>query len=129
MIVKKREIPLIILKLQALLERIRPGQIKVPEIKNDLSKRLAGYKGEKAVDYQLSFLPEDNFYILNDIRLKESGRYFQMDSLLLNRYYLIKLEIKNIAGTIYFDSNSSANKGVGRKGNGISRPYCSIPST
>ncbi|MCM3411650.1 nuclease-related domain-containing protein [Metabacillus litoralis] len=105
MIVKKREIPLIILKLQALLERIRPGHIKVPEIKNDLSKRLAGYKGEKAVDYQLSFLPEDNFYILNDIRLNESDRFFQMDSLLLNKYYMIKLEIKNIAGTIYFDSN------------------------
>ncbi|MGM0875176.1 MAG: nuclease-related domain-containing protein [Bacillota bacterium] len=104
MIIKKREIPLIILKLQVLLSRLPTSHLKFPQIKDSHSKRLAGYKGEKSIDYQLTHLPEKDFFIFNDLRLEETNRYFQIDSLILTRCYIIQLEIKNIAGTLYFDS-------------------------
>jgi hypothetical protein len=105
MIIKKREIPLIILKLQVLLSRLPTSHLKFPEIKSSHSKRLAGYKGEKSIDYQLTHLPEEDFFIFNDLRLQETNHYFQIDSLILTRCYILQLEIKNIAGTLYFDSN------------------------
>lgn len=104
MIVKKREIPRRILQLQALLGRLPVGHPKFNEFKEQLSKRLAGYKGEKAIDYQLSGVLEKELFIFNDLRLKDSEKYFQIDSLILARSYIILLEIKNIKGTIYLDS-------------------------
>ncbi|OAS82995.1 MULTISPECIES: nuclease-related domain-containing protein [Metabacillus] len=103
MISKIRTIPLSILKLQALLRRLPPTHPKFLLIKENLSKRLAGYKGEKAIDYPLSFLPEKDYYILHDLRLHDSTHYFQLDTLLICPNFIILLEVKNIAGTIYFD--------------------------
>lgn len=104
MIEKKREVPRRILQLQALLARLPADHEKIPEIKEQLAKRLAGYKGEKAIDYQLSDLLEKEIFILNDLRLKDSEKYFQIDSLILTRSSIILLEVKNIKGTIYFDT-------------------------
>jgi hypothetical protein len=103
MISKMRTIPLSILKLQALLRRLPPTHPKFLLIKDNLSKRLAGYKGEMAIDYPLSFLPEKDYYILHDLRLHDSTHYFQIDTLLICTNLIIILEVKNIAGTIYFD--------------------------
>ena len=105
MIVKKREVPRRILQLQALLRRLPVGHPKISEIREQLSKRLAGYKGEKAVDYQLEGVLEKEVYILNDLRLKDSEKYFQIDTLIMSDSYIILLEVKNIKGTIYFDTN------------------------
>lgn len=105
MIVKKREVPIRILQLQALLARLQADHPKIPEIKEQLSKRIAGYKGEKAVDYQLNGILEKEVFILNDLRLKDSMKFFQIDSLILSDSYIILLEIKNIKGTIYFDTH------------------------
>lgn len=105
MIIKKREVPHRILQLQALVRRLPAGHPKIQGIKEQLSKRLAGYKGEKAVDYQLNGVLEKEVFILNDLRLKDSEKYFQIDSIIVSESYIILLEIKNIKGTIYFDSN------------------------
>ena len=103
MIIKKREIPLSILKLQALLRRLPKTHPKVPLLQENLAKRQSGYNGEKALDYPLSFLSEKDYYILHDLRLKDSGHYFQMDTLILNSNFLVIVEVKNISGTVYFD--------------------------
>jgi Nuclease-related domain len=103
MIVKAKQIPLFLLKLQALSPRIRPHHIKHPFIKEDLARYLAGYKGEKAIEYYLSFLPDDEYYILHDIRLFDGQHYFQIDALILTKRLLCILEIKYMAGIIEFD--------------------------
>lgn len=54
MIIKKREIPIIILQLEALYERLPSEHVKRASIKESLLKRRAGYKGERAVDYILN---------------------------------------------------------------------------
>ncbi|MGM7721478.1 nuclease-related domain-containing protein [Metabacillus sp. Hm71] len=103
MIIKKRAIPLSVQKMQALLRRIPPNHPKHLIIKENLSKRLSGYKGETYLDYPLSFLSEKDTYILHDLRLKDSANYFQLDSLIITPNYMLILEVKHIVGTIYFD--------------------------
>ncbi|MBO1513918.1 nuclease-related domain-containing protein [Metabacillus bambusae] len=103
MILKHREYPLTIEKLEALLLRLPLKHPKIPIINDDLKKRMAGYKGEEAIDYYLSFLEEKDYYIFHDIRLKGKNHYFQIDTLILTRKFAIIIEVKNISGTIYFD--------------------------
>ncbi|WP_157800185.1 nuclease-related domain-containing protein [Sporolactobacillus pectinivorans] len=75
--------------------------------KDKLGKQLKRYlvscKGEAAVAYQLGFLPEKEFLILHNLRLRNSLHHFQMDCLLLNTYFFLIVEVKNIAGTLHFD--------------------------
>lgn len=103
MILKKRTTPRSILKHQALFPRLPPAHPKISIIQENLSKMLSGYKGEKSIDYPLSFLSEKEYYILHDLRIKDSNHYFQIDSLLMTERFFIILEVKNIAGTLYFD--------------------------
>ncbi|WP_332692045.1 nuclease-related domain-containing protein [Halalkalibacter lacteus] len=103
MIIKKREIPLHIKKLQALLRRTPPNHPKIPAIKETLAKRLAGYRGENSIDYPLSFLPEHRYFIIHDLRLLHNIYYFQIDSLVISQNFILLLEVKNIAGTLFFD--------------------------
>lgn len=103
MIVKERKIPLFIQKLEALLRRIPHDHPKYPFIKEQYAKSMSGYKGEKAIDFPLSFLPKENHFILHDIRLRHQDHFFQMDTLLLTKRYCLLIEVKNIAGTLYFD--------------------------
>lgn len=103
MIIKKRKIPLIILRLRAVLGRISSRHPEFPKIKEELLKREAGYRGESSLDYPLSFLDENKYHIFHDLRLKDTSSFFQIDTLLLTKNYLIILEVKNIGGTLYFD--------------------------
>lgn len=104
LIVKKLEIPLLVPKLEALLTRIAPTNEKIPLIQSDLQKILAGYRGEKSLNFVFSFLPEKEYFILHDLRLFDGKNYFQIDILILSTKYLLILEVKNIAGELYFDT-------------------------
>ncbi|MBS2970501.1 NERD domain-containing protein [Metabacillus sp. KIGAM252] len=103
MIRKERKIPIKILKLEALLRRLSKAHLKYPLIKEDLSKIKAGYRGEQSLDYYLSFLSNEKYHILHDLRLPHKTHHFQIDSLLLSPNFILIMEIKNIAGTLYFD--------------------------
>lgn len=105
MIIKERKLPLSIQKMQALLRRLPPQHQKVPAIKEQLAKSISGYKGEKKIDYPLTFLPDKNYFILHDIRLKDKDHFFQIDTLILTKKYALIIETKNISGTLYFDPN------------------------
>jgi len=64
--VKEKQITIRIQTLEALLRRIPSDHPKRVLIENEYSKRMAGYKGEKSLDYYLSFLGED-YYIFHDL--------------------------------------------------------------
>jgi hypothetical protein len=70
MIKKPREIPLTIRKLEALLRRTEDKNEKRPLIQQDYAKRLAGYKGERSMNYHLSVLDSKKYHIFHDLRLK-----------------------------------------------------------
>ncbi|TLS35332.1 nuclease-related domain-containing protein [Pseudalkalibacillus caeni] len=103
MIVKEREFPLSILKLQALLRRLPPDHPKIPSIKEELKKRTAGFKGETSLDFPLGLLDQQKYFILHDIRLPYKEHFFQIDTLVITCNFIVLIEVKNIIGTIYFD--------------------------
>ncbi|WP_374054826.1 nuclease-related domain-containing protein [Rossellomorea sp. FM04394] len=108
MIEKKRIIPRIILILQALLRRLPLHHPKLHMISEELGKRMAGYKGEKALDYTLSFLDPKKYNILHDLRLPRNSHkdsFFQIDTLLITSKFILIIEVKYLAGTAFFDPN------------------------
>ncbi|WP_026694326.1 nuclease-related domain-containing protein [Peribacillus kribbensis] len=104
MIVKDRKVPVRILQLEALLRRLSVHHKKRGEIESDLAKRWAGYRGELSVDFHLNHL-DDNYLIFLDVNLYYKNIHFQIDSLILTEAFALILEIKNIAGTLFFDSS------------------------
>lgn len=105
MIIKERKIPLRIEINKALLRRLPTNHPKRSKVEADLAKRQAGYNGELSLDYHLSFLPNEQFLIMHDLRLTNGTYPFQIDTLILSPYIFIILEVKNISGTIFFDKN------------------------
>lgn len=127
MIVKKTEMSLKLQKLLALRRRTPPTHPKLPLIKEHVAKGLAGYRGECAVDYQLTLLPEKSFYSFHDIRLFDSKHYFQIDHLLLLKKFALILEVKNIAGILEFDEdNHQLIRTLGTQKDGFSDPLLQV---
>ena len=124
LIVKKRKVPLAIRKLRALAYRLPPNHPKVPLIMNDLKKREAGYKGECSIDFPLSFLEPKSYFIFHDLRLQDQSRFFQLDTLLISKKFALIIEVKNMAGSLYFDPHfNQAHSNDRRQRNGLSRSH------
>jgi len=104
MIVKERKMSVHLLQLEALLRRLPAHHPKKNVVVESLAKFMAGYKGEQAIEYPLSFLSETKYSILYDIRLFDQKHYFQIDALIVSSCFLLFLEIKNIIGTLIFDA-------------------------
>ena len=66
MIVKERKLPVYLLQLEALLRRLPAHHPKRNVVVESLAKFMAGYKGEQAIEYPLSFYPKQNtiFYMI-----------------------------------------------------------------
>ncbi|RSK54610.1 nuclease-related domain-containing protein [Bacillus canaveralius] len=103
MIVKRRTVPLKIQVGEALLRRLPEGAFSREELQGDLERRRAGYWGEQSIDHYLSFLDEKKYLIFHDLNLPRGEYTFQIDTLLLTANLAIILEVKNIAGTLFFD--------------------------
>ncbi|WP_082235676.1 nuclease-related domain-containing protein [Halobacillus massiliensis] len=100
MIIKPRTYPIQLRKLQSLLRRLPKSHTRYPMIQAAYSRNLAGYEGEKSIDYYLDFLPEEDYLIIKDLRMKGSKYFFQMDTVILTRKYILILEVKNLAGSL-----------------------------
>lgn len=103
MIVKRRTIPLRILVNEALLRRLPLNHPKRQEILKDLLIKRTGLKGEQDMDYYISLLDENDFYIFQDLRIPLGSNYFQIDFLLLSTKFALLIENKNMPGIIEFD--------------------------
>lgn len=106
MIVKDRSYPIRLRMYEALFNRLIENCIKLSEIKEDYKGWRAGYKGELNTDYRLSFLPEKDYWILRDLRLKDDIWHFQIDTLLITLRYILLIETKNYSGILYFEKDS-----------------------
>ncbi|QED46651.1 nuclease-related domain-containing protein [Cytobacillus dafuensis] len=127
MIVKKREIPIKILVLEAILRRLHEHHPKRTIIEEDLSKYKAGYQGEKALNYYLSFLDEQKYSIFHDLRLCNGEYYFQIDSLILSTDFALIVEVKNITGTLLFEPNfNQLIRSIDEKEEGFPNPLLQI---
>ncbi|KAA0549138.1 NERD domain-containing protein [Bacillus sp. BGMRC 2118] len=105
MINKENDIPLYLEKLQALERRLTSTHPKYQKVVDDYSRRMAGYKGEKSLDYYLSFLSKDKYTILHNLRIYNGEYYFQIDILLITEKFILIIEVKNYSGVIHYDTN------------------------
>ncbi|CAH2713934.1 hypothetical protein BACCIP111895_01088 [Neobacillus rhizosphaerae] len=110
MILNERKVPIPLLQREALLRRIDKLHSRFKDIEKELINWKTGYSGEKNVDYYLSYLPDEPYRIINDLRLK-CNNTFQIDSLIFSQMFGLVIEIKNITGTLFFDKYT---KGVVR---------------
>ncbi|QOR66058.1 NERD domain-containing protein [Cytobacillus suaedae] len=92
-----------LMKLEALLRRLSKIHPKRQLVEKDYAIKSAGYRGEQSLDYFLSFLPEKNYMIFHNLRLKCNDNYFQIDILLVSPRFILIIETKNISGTLEFD--------------------------
>nr|WP_238941965.1 nuclease-related domain-containing protein [Bacillus sp. REN10] len=88
--------------LEALKRNLPKHHVKQRIIEDELAKSRAGYCGEQSIDYYLSFLPDDHL-ILHNVRLSSGDYFFQIDTLLICPNIIVILEVKNIAGMLFFD--------------------------
>ncbi|WP_186576613.1 nuclease-related domain-containing protein [Aquibacillus kalidii] len=88
---------------EALLRRLDSHHYQYPVIEDNLRKYIAGFRGEEIISYQLRRLPSNRFLVLKDLRLQFNSQYFQIDFLVICVYFLLIIEAKNIAGTLFFD--------------------------
>lgn len=92
-------------KLQALEQRISPLHPIYPDVKAELSNRLAGYRGEKSLSFHINQLPDSKYFIFHGLRLLYKKYYFQIDNLLLCSAFGLILEVKNMGGELRFEKN------------------------
>ncbi|MFD1020907.1 nuclease-related domain-containing protein [Thalassobacillus hwangdonensis] len=65
--------------------------------------KLAGFFGEASLAYSLSHYEKESFRIFHDLRLYDGKNFFQLDFLILTSSFAAIIEVKNIAGKLYFD--------------------------
>lgn len=73
---------------------------------SELNKKNAGLKGEKSLNYYLSFLPKNNHIIVHNLRLQnDAGYFYQIDTLVFLKRYFVMIDAKHHTGKIIYDAN------------------------
>ncbi|MBV7507048.1 NERD domain-containing protein [Bacillus sp. sid0103] len=106
MVIKERTKPLILLILEALLRRLPYSHQKYQQIVEEHGRRLAGYLGEKSLDYYYRELPYQKYMILHDLNLPDGDYNCQIDTLLLTPEFALAIDVKNMAGKLIFDTEN-----------------------
>lgn len=91
------------LHTEALNRRLPENHTRKQLVNRDAIILRTSYKGEKAIEFPLSFLPNEEYHILHDLRLPDTNGYFQIDILLISPYVTIIIEVKNVYGTVIYD--------------------------
>lgn len=107
MIAKPRMIPLIVEEIDAVLSRIPLFHPKRAQLEEDRRNYMAGYNGEKQIDYHLDSYINGNALYFAGLRLIYENHAFQMDTLIVTPFFLLIIESKNIAGILNFEKDST----------------------
>ncbi|TFB22805.1 hypothetical protein E3U55_06095 [Filobacillus milosensis] len=102
MIIKSREIPITLLQLASLKQRIESTHLQFQTIIDDHVIYQSGYRGELAFDYYLKAIDGEKICLLHSLRIVGPNA-FQMDTLILTPSFFLIVEVKNFTGTIEFD--------------------------
>lgn len=103
MYVKPPAFPRHIQKALALNRRITDSHQQKHSINKTAINLHSGYKGEESLDFQLRFLPKDDFLIFHYLRIPDDSGHFQLDYLLLSANFFLIIEVKNIHDNVSFD--------------------------
>ncbi len=122
MILKPRTKPLELERLEAVQRRLHPTHPRIEDIESELNRQQAGYNGESAIDYYLTFLPSEHYTLYHNLRLHDGRHFFQIDTLLITPHVLIILEIKNISGRLIFNSFSQLERETSEEARAFDNP-------
>lgn len=117
-----------IAQLKAILLRLPQHHERWNEIQIQLKRELSGIKGQNALEFPLQFLPfEHPPNIIHNIRLKDEHQFFEIDTLLISRHFVLVLEVKNWYGTLYADDERQLIR-VGDDGleEGMPNPFSQV---
>ncbi|WP_010095234.1 nuclease-related domain-containing protein [Ornithinibacillus scapharcae] len=103
MLLKKREMPIPLMQLQALIPRLSPDYPLLAKLKWDEKARLKGYEGERNIDYFIGLLA-DRFHILHDVCLTVNSLIVQIDSIIISNKAVYIIEMKNYSQKVIFDT-------------------------
>ncbi len=112
MIKKERKEPLQLKKLESTLRLLLPHHPKRHTIEEDLKNFRAGYRGERELDYHLSFLPDEPYHIYQGLRLPGC----QIDAFVLSTSFAVIIECKNLSGTLTFSHQLTREKANQKQG-------------
>lgn len=104
MIIKKRDKPLLLRKLDAAIPRLSPRFPRLSEMRKDAAAMQKGYSGELDVDYFLEYLAGTHT-IIQDVYLRVNGKNVQIDTLLVSKKAIHIVDSKDLSGTITFDTH------------------------
>lgn len=90
-------------KLIALDGRTPTEHQEKVNVHSDLIKEMTKKKGERTVHFPLRFINKEMVKIIHSTRLPDENGFFQLDTLLLTRFFALILEVKNWYGTLLFD--------------------------
>lgn len=125
--VQFRTKPYAVLTHEALFRNLKPKYRNNDFINSGYLKELAGYRGERDVDYKISLYPLRNSYVIQGIRLRNGPHHFQIDTLILTRNLIIILEVKNIKGELEYDPDfQQLTQKVGTEVKGIKNPIFQV---
>ncbi|WP_269409846.1 nuclease-related domain-containing protein [Lentibacillus daqui] len=120
------KVPILLLQTEALSKRL-PPQHRLHSIVQQQAKMLrTGHKGEEALEFPLSFLPDNQYHIFHNLRIYDGLGYFQIDKLLLTKKFMLILEVKNIYGTLAYDNMGQFIRIVEEKEEGFSNPVAQV---
>ncbi len=89
-----------------MLRRLPASHPQRERIGQDLRIAYAGNQGERSLEFHLNFT-RDDYLIFHDLRLPWiNGYHFQIDLLLVSPFCIFILEVKHIAGKLYFDDTA-----------------------
>lgn len=97
-------------QLEALEHRLPLQHPMKQKVQADLVNKKAAIKGEKEVNFPLSFLDESKYLIIHNLRLPDRQGHFQIDTLLVTDRFMLLLEVKNWYGTIIFGENGQVTR-------------------
>lgn len=93
------------------LESLDARKVLLFSEKTQFENQIKGYNGEKQFDEELERADVEGL-IINDLLLKSTDTYYQIDSLLITTDHLYLYEIKNYTGTFQFrDGNLYSESG------------------
>ncbi|CAG9609730.1 hypothetical protein NEOCIP111885_03473 [Pseudoneobacillus rhizosphaerae] len=109
MIILPREIPRILLKIEALMGRLPENHPKLENLTRDYGRIKAGYQGEKSLEYYFSLMNQEKYDFYHGLRLQNSNSdsFFQIDTLIVSDAFVPLVEIKNLSGTVVYDKNTN----------------------
>lgn len=122
LIVKPLVVPISVLQMEALDRRLLPSHPKKQLIEAKARNLRAGYNGERALQFPLSFLPYDDYLLFYHLRIPDEFGSFQIDTLILSVKFILIIETKNIEGEICFDDMGQAIRTKGQHEESFGNP-------